>query len=331
MRVVEAAVKRMRRQKAPKVIFVDVTNARKSKQPGRRVHAFTLVELLVVIAIIALLAALQLPALAKAERKSQAIQCMNGHRQLLVAWLAYQGDYQGKFPPNADADTADTGPSWVQGILGWPGSGSPGGNGGLDNTNLNYLVNNSQSLLGSYCGKNPGVYKCPADTWLCSINNQLLPRVRSRSMNGYVDGLYSPSLDNWDSTLAATWRVYAKASDVLIPGPSALSVFVDEHPDSINDGWFITLPGIDQFHSPGYWEDPPAGYHNGACGFGFADGHAAIHKWLSGRTCAPVLQAAAGDGSGRINGLISDSNPVDLLWMVQHSSAPINGAVQINN
>jgi prepilin-type N-terminal cleavage/methylation domain-containing protein/prepilin-type processing-associated H-X9-DG protein len=286
---------------------------RRAETDGAKPRAFTLIELLVVIAVLALLAALRLPALAKAERQAQGIQCLNNHRQLVAAWLAYQGDYQGKFPPNVDEP--DNVPSWVQGYLSW----NPNN---FDNTNVNYLVNDPEAVLGPYCAKNPGNFKCPADVYLCSINNKALPRVRSRSMNGFVDS--SDSLANGNPGLVATWRVYVKASDVLIPTPSALWVFADEHPDSINDGWLISIPGSSQFQSVGYWEDLPASYHNGGCGFGFADGHADIHKWLSAKTVQPVRKVA-------IIGTITDSNPVDILWMIQHSSAPISGAVQIDN
>ncbi|SPE55704.1 conserved exported hypothetical protein [Verrucomicrobia bacterium] len=282
--------------------------------------AFTLIELLVVIAIIAILAALLLPALGKAKQRAQAIQCMSNNKQKITAWIMYQGDFQDRFPPNANESTADVvnDPSWVKGILSWTA-------GNTDNTNLNLLIYGTTSVLGPYCAKNPGVYKCPADVNLCTINNQSLPRVRSSSMNGFVDGARPSYLAGWNGEMAQTWRVYAKSSDVLLPNPSALWVLVDEHPDSINDGWLITLVQTTQFQAPADWEDMPASYHNGSCGFAFADGHAVIHKWLSGATVVPVKkQSHNGDyavGSSR----------VDILWMIQHSSAPISGAVQIDN
>lgn len=237
---------------------------RANQSPAGR-GGFTLIELLVVIAIIAILAALLLPSLAKAKTKAEGIGCLNNTKQLLMAWYMYQEDYNGVLVLNSPGSQT-TLIRWVNGWLDWNG-GIPLG----ANTNRALLT---EGLLGPYTAKTLGVYKCPAD----KIPSTAGPRVRSVSMNTYL----ARQDDTGNYVALSPSGTYKKITD--LKNPTMIWVFLDEHPDSINDALFSTLAAADTFN------DLPASYHNGACGLAFADGHSEIHKWVEPVTKQPIKQ-----------------------------------------
>lgn len=227
----------------------------------RRQAAFTLIELLVVIAIIAILAAMLLPALARAKAKGQNISCLNNMHQLTVCWYMYSSDNQDALVQNYIQGWPDwTGNAWILGDM----------RNAIDSTNEAFLRNGT---LFQY-NKSLGIYKCPSDR---ATGRSLKPsyphdrpHIRSYTIEGQMNG-------NADIN-GANYPISKKFSDIRKPPPVQAMVFVDEHPLSIDDGYFAI-----QVESP-TWQNFCATHHSKGCNFSFADGHAEHWRWLEANT-----------------------------------------------
>jgi len=250
---------------------MNVRSAGKGRRDSLRYRAFTLIELLVVIAIIAILAAMLLPALARAKEKAKQIKCLNNIKQLTLCAVMYAGDNNGTFAENLPTAPLSKN-SWIQGDMsdnvGVYGQVTPG-------------VYDSTNQLCVQTGKfwpfnmSLEIYRCPSDPG----NRNGIPKVRSYSMNGWVGTSRSKTF----SAGLQNYRAFLKESDLTQPGPSRTWMLIDEHELSINDAWFfVDMTGVRAF------ADFPATRHNRGYALSFCDGHSEIYKMKDGRSIWPV-------------------------------------------
>jgi prepilin-type processing-associated H-X9-DG protein len=265
-----------------------------------------LVELLVVIALIAALAALLLPTLNRARARAQGLQSLNNTRQLLLAWILYSDDYNGRLAYNLGGPAGGKDPAskadrnwannWVNNNLTWE----------LDSDNTN-TATLTEASLGSYASKVASIYRCPTDRVLSEKQREVGwdHRVRSYSMNAMIGDAGELTTAGYNEN-NPKYVQFFRLTD--IPLPSEIFVFVEEHPDSINDGYFLN-----KFYA-NHWIDLPSSDHNGAAPFAFVDGHAQLRRWQDPSTKQPQWPYAIDIRP------LSAAETTDWNWVMQHTS-----------
>jgi len=217
--------------------------------------------------------------------------------------MLYSGDCDDKLPYNLGAteikQMLNRGEkyNWANSVLNWE----------LDADNTNVLLN-TEAALGDYVGKAARVYRCPSDSALAAIQRKAgwVERSRSLSMNAMVGdaGEFMQGNDNKNNP---AYHQFRKASEFL--SASETFVYIEEHPDSINDGYFLNRAANYE------WNDLPASWHNGAANLAYGDGHSEPHRWVN-----PVTRRPARPDGANLPIMLDESQRADFYWLLKRTS-----------